>query len=237
MVSSAPRSETSADSARRGFSMTVNSPQGVPPAPPKKGMSPLAWVGIGCVVILIIGFVAFAGLGFLAKRKFDQFSKNPGKTAAEFIVKANPDLELVSSDDQTITVKDKKTGEVATMNFADIKNGKFKFSSNKGSATFDPTAKDGGMLKVTDEKGNESTFTGGAGAPKNLPSWIPTYPSGTTQGSFDASTAEGHTGAFVVTTQDSVDQVINFYEAQLKAAVLTVEKNSLSTNGKESGGS
>src|SRR3954452_22345598 len=135
------------------------------PQPPKKGMGPLGWIAIGCGVIPVCAFLVLGVGGYFAKKKFDQFSKNPAKTAAELIVRANPDLELVSEDDKagTITVRDKKKNETVTLNFEDIKNGKFKVTNDKGeTASFDGSgAKDGSGVKITNEKGETSTFGGG----------------------------------------------------------------------------
>ncbi|HEV7517506.1 MAG TPA: hypothetical protein VGR07_14490 [Thermoanaerobaculia bacterium] len=207
------------------------------PQLPKKGMGPLGWIAIGCGVILVICVLVFAVGGYFAKKKFDQFSKNPAKTAAELIVRANPDLELVSEDEKagTITVRDKKKNETATLNFDDIKNGKFKVTTDKGTTTFDgSTAEKGGGFKVTDEKGQTATI--GGGSPQDLPSWLPVYPGATAQGSMASTTNEGRSGGFSVSTKDSIEQVASFYESKLKAAGLTVDKNMVSSNDKVSGG-
>src|SRR5260370_24856761 len=122
--------------------MTVQSPPppGAPQAP-KKGIGPLGWIGIGCGVIIVIGFVVMGVLAYLVKSKVvDPLQKNPGMMLAKGVIAANPDLELVNSDDatQTLTVRNKKTNETITMNLDDVKNGKFKFSSDgTGTASVD----------------------------------------------------------------------------------------------------
>src|SRR5689334_16038358 len=84
---------------REVLSMTVQSPPpSYPPPAPKKGMGPLAWIGIGCGVILVIGVIAMFAVGFFVKRQVDKFEDNPAMAAATLAVKLNPDLELVSSD-------------------------------------------------------------------------------------------------------------------------------------------
>ncbi len=209
-----------------------------PPMPPKKGMGPLGWIAIGCGVIVVFGLIALAVGGYFVKKGIDRASKNPGMFGAEMLVRANPDLELVSKDESagTLTIKDKKTGETITANLDDIKNGKMSFKSDKGSMSIDATNKDGGgMVKVTDDKGNQSVVTGGTSAPKNLPSWVPTYPGGTAQGTFDATTSEGHAGAFGTSTKDSITQVMTYYETQLKSSGLKVSKSTFNTNGKDGG--
>jgi hypothetical protein len=197
-------------------------------------MSPLAWVAIGCGVILVFCVIALGVMGWFAKRAVDKFSKNPTMAAAELMVRANPDLELVSKDEKTnsITVKDKKTGEVTTFSAEDAKNGKFSIKSDKGSATFDASggANGGAMIKTTDEKGQQTTFNAGAGAPTNLPSWLPVYPGGTVQGTMDTTGPEGRSAAFTVSSKDDSGKMLDFYESQLKSGGLNPTKNTYNTS-------
>lgn len=209
--------------------------QPVPPGPgvpAKKGMSPLAWVGIGCLVILILGGIALGVMGMIAKRAVDKFSKNPGMTAAELMVRANPDLELVSKDEKnnSITIKDKKTGEVSTFSADDAKNGKFSFKSSKGTATFDASSGNGVSIKSTDEKGQVSTFNAGGGGTQKLPSWLPSYPGATVQGTMDTTNDEGHSAAFTVSTKDDATKVIDYYFSQLSSSGMKPEKTTFNTS-------
>ncbi len=218
---------------------TSQAPPAAPGAPPvKKGMSPLAWIGIGCVVILILCGIAFGIMGYFAKRALDRVSKNPAMAAAELAVKMNPDLELVKADEEhnTITVKDKKTGETTTISADDAQHGKWSIKTDKGSATFDASSGQGVNIQATDDKGQKTTTTfGGQGAPQNLPSWLPVYPGGTVQGTYDTNNAEGRTAAFTVTTKDESTKVIDYYESQLKNAGLPAEKSTYTTNGTTGG--
>lgn len=206
--------------------MTVQSPPqpGAPP-PPKKGMGPLAWIGIGCGVIILIGIIVMGAGAYLFKTKVvDPWKDNPSLAAAKLVVSASPDLELVKEDAQaqTITVHNKKTNETVVVSLDDAKNGRFKFSANgKGASSVD-FSQQGISVKTQDEKGKESTFVAGAGAPKDLPAWLPTYPGGTVQGGFSSKSAEATVQTFGLTTTDSPDKVIAFYQDQLKNNGLTV---------------
>jgi len=216
--------------------------QPVPPPPgaqpPKKGLGPLGWVLIGCGGLIVVGGLIFGGLmmagGWFVKNKAAEFEKNPTFAAAKLAVQVNPDLELVSADEEhsTLTVKNKKTGEVATFSAEDAKEGRWSFKTKDGTATFDASGKEG-VVKVTTDKGETATF--GAGTPQNLPSWLPSYPGAAVQGTFDTTNAEGRTAAFTVTTKDPADKVLDFYESQLKAAGLKVEKTTISANGQNGG--
>ncbi len=87
----------------------------------KKGLGPLAWIGIGCGALVVIVAVALVVVGLIAAKKIKDvagdFKDNPEMAAARLIVKMNPELEEVSADEQaaTITVRHTKTGEVVTL--------------------------------------------------------------------------------------------------------------------------
>ncbi len=219
--------------------MTVQSPPPPgAPQPPKKGLGPLAWIGIGCGVIVVVGFVVMAAGAYLFKTKVvDPFKANPGLAAAKLVVQANPDLELVSADDkaQTLTVHNKKTNETVTMNLDDVKNGRFKFSSDgKGSASVD-ISQQGVTVNSKDEKGQESTFVAGAGAPKDLPSWVPVYPGATVTGGMSSKNGQATSQLVSLSTNDSADRVIAFYSDQLKNNGLTVlQPTTLAVGGQTS---
>jgi len=208
--------------------MTVQSPPPPgAPQPPKKGMGPLAWIGIGCGIIIVIGIVVMAAGAYLFKTKVvDPWKDNPSLAAAKLVVQASPDLELVKEDPkaQTITVHNKKTDETLVVSLDDAKNGRFKFSSNgKGASSID-FSQQGISVKTQDEKGKESTFVAGAGAPKDLPAWLPTYPGATVQGGFSSKSADATVQTFGLTTTDSPDKVIAFYQDQLKNNGLTAQQ-------------
>src|SRR5690348_4180042 len=65
--------------------MTVQSPPPPgAPQPPKKGMGPLAWIGIGCGVIIVIGIIVMAAGAYLVKtRVVDPMRDNPSLAAAK----------------------------------------------------------------------------------------------------------------------------------------------------------
>ncbi len=220
--------------------MTVASP---PPPPPQnpytpqtptgpKKTSPWVWVGVGCLVLLLLGAGTCVFIGMKAKRFAEKYKDNPELAAVELMIKANPDLEEVSSDKdaRTVTVRDKKTGKEMTFNFEDIKNGKFSMEGSDGSKV---NVGEGGV-QVTDEKGQTTTIAGGVGT-SNLPDWLPIYPGATAQSSFSATGANGGAVTMLETT-DSADQALAFYEGKLKDAGFTVEKNAYQVNNQTAGG-
>ncbi len=151
------------------------------PAPQKKGTSPLVWILGGCGGLLVLAAIAFAVVAYWGVHKIKGYAesakKNPAVFAAKLAVAANPDLEVVSSDDEsgTVTIRNKKTGEEITMNAADIKNGRLKFKNEKGEeVTFEGSGEKGKEgFRIKSNKG--SMAFGGVEAEK-MPPWVPTYP-------------------------------------------------------------
>jgi hypothetical protein len=221
-------------------------PQYSPPpmAAPKKKTSPLMWILVGCGGLILLIVLIFAILAFWGYRKVKEFgggSKNPAVVAARIVAAASPDIEVVESDDKagTVTLRNKKTGEVITMNAEDVKKGRLKFTNEKGEeVTFEGQGSgDRGSLKVTSKEG-EMTF--GAGADAKVPSWVPQYPGATSSGAYSSQTKEGAGGTVGFETEDSAQEVIEFYRGKLQGdgfevEVTTMEKGDTIAGGTLSG--
>ena len=172
-------------------------------------------------------------LAHKAKQAAHILEKNPGYAVARMIVAANPDVELVSTDEDkgTITVRDKKTGKVLTMNLADAQKGKFVFEQDGQKVAVEAHGDgDKGSLELKSSEGSMK-FNAGAGGDK-LPDWLPVYPGAAPQGSVTMQNATGTNGSFHFTTKDSVEQVMSYYEDALKKAGLKVNTNTVQANGK-----
>jgi hypothetical protein len=185
---------------------------------PKKGLSPLAWIAIGCGALVLVGGVVLVGLLgfglFKAKEMVADFEGNPAKAAAEMMVKLNPELELVESDDEagTITIKNTETGEAMTVDFEDITEGRLSFTTEDGEVRID--ASEGGEGTMT-FSGDEGEVRIGASL-ENVPDWVPLYPGASdTGGSYTSKTQEGVTGLVAMTTADDAATVLAFYEEWL----------------------
>ncbi len=214
--------------------MAASTPQ--PPAPtapaPQKKTSPLVWILVGCGgLIVIVGIVFLVGGYFVAhkiKGYAETAKKNPAMAAAKFAVAVNPDLEVVSEDDDKgeLTIRNKKTGEEITMNAQDIKQGRLKFKNEKGEeVTFEGSGQEGKEgFRIKSDKGS---MTFGAGAAEKAPAWVPAYPAGKALVSASEKTAGGVRGHLSFQTTDSADQIMTFYERELKAAGFAVERTAM----------
>jgi hypothetical protein len=158
--------------------------------------------------------------------------KNPAVFAAKLAVAANPDLEVVSSDDEsgTVTIRNKKTGEEITMNAADIKNGRLKFKNEKGEeVTFEGSGEKGKEgLRIKSDKG--SMAFGDVEAVK-MPAWVPAYPGAKVMASTTQKTEDGFTGTYSFQTPDAVAAVLARYDGELSGAGFAVERQSAGTVG------
>lgn len=235
-------------------STTPQPPGGGPPAaPPAKGGGgkALLWILGGCATIVVLGILVVAGFSFYVVHKVKQAANNPVLTAAKFMVAANPDLETVSSDDNTIVVHDRKTGKNSTMR-VDPEKKIMVITDDQGRTTtmkLDPARN---TLVMTDDQGKTATISAntqagsleiksadgnmklGAGADKP-PDWVPVYPGSNSQGTFSASDAKGDSGSYAFITSDTVDKVLSYYGGKMKSAGLTVSNTTSNSNGKISG--
>ena len=223
--------------------------QGFPPQqsftpPPQKKSNALMYVLIGCGTMLIIGvIVVFLG-GYFVWNKAKQagldpelMQKKPALAAAKLMIAANPDIELVSVDDEKglITVRDKKTGETVTVNLDDAQKGKVTFKK-EGEDEVSIEAKGDEEKGSVEVKSGEGTAKFGSGSVDKIPDWIPLYPDAQPIGSYSAQNKDGWSGGFHFATKDSPNKVISFYEDGFKRAGLKVDTNLLTQNGKTSGG-
>jgi len=204
-----------------------------PPATPapKKGTSPLVWILAGCGGLIVIAGIVFAVLTYWgynkAKSYVETAKKNPALAAAKIAVAVNPDLEIVTEDDEagTLTIRNKKTGEEITMNAEDIKEGRLKFKNEKGEeVTFEgsgETGKEGFRIKT-----DKGTMAFGNVAGEAPPSWVPSYPGAKVMASSREKTDEGFTGTYSFQTADSADAVLAYYEKELRNAGFDVERTS-----------
>jgi hypothetical protein len=210
-----------------------------PPPPPKKGMGPLAWVGIGCLVVVVLGLGTCYALGRMATNKLKEYTDDPNKiamTAAKLVIKANPDVELVASDDaaQTLTIRNKKTGEQFTVSVADIRDGKLSFEGPDGTSSI---SIGDGSITASDAEGRETAISLPGGQKADLPAWLTLFPGATAEPIMQTSNKRQRSGSYVVTSGGTLQEVADHYERAFEAAGLTADKNVATVGGTLSGAS
>lgn len=208
-------------------------------APAKKGLHPLAWVGIGCGVILVFVVVALGVGGYFVAQKAKSFAQdledNPGLTAARFIVKASPDLEEVSVDEKagTMTIRNKKTGEIITVNLEDVEAGRFSWSTGGEEVTVDVSDAESGAVTIESSDGEGFKLTTGDAASGDLPGWVPVYPGTEPTARGSMQTSEMASGNYSASSDATVAEVSELFRTQLKTAGFEVSFTTFSGDGGE----
>ena len=202
----------------------------------KKGLSTLAWVAIGCGSLVVFGFVVFMALGIFVFNKgkevideatggmsisdfVEDLQDNPAKVAAETVVRVNPDLELVSTDDDegTITFRNSQSGEEITLDFEDLAEGRFGVSTEEGDFSFSTAETEDGTGIVMKGPDGEARF-GGAANLDEVPDWVPLYPGvSATQNAFHSVSEEEIAGILGGQTADGAAKVIDFFKDRFEA--------------------
>jgi hypothetical protein len=215
----------------------------VPPAP-KKGMSTGVKVLLGCLLAaLLVGLgtcaACYWGVKKLGQKAEDYVQKvkdDPDAAVYDaflWTLKANPDVEVVASDDaaKTITIREKSTGKETTLTIEDIREGRISFEQDGKVTTMDFEAQ-GEAGAVTIQSGEDKAVFGAGGA-ESIPGWIPSYPGARVEGvnSFEAGGEKS--GTFVLKTADDIATVAAFFEEQMGSLGLQVDKASMNVQGAE----
>ena len=100
-----------------------------PPVPQKKGLGPLAWVGIGCGSLIVIGIIVFVASVFVFGPKVKKFAedaqKNPTRAMATTTVSVSVgQMEMIAEDDanKRYTIRTKSDGTHTTVYWSEKKH-------------------------------------------------------------------------------------------------------------------
>jgi hypothetical protein len=213
-----------------------------PSAQPAKKTSPWVWVAAGCGGLLVVSLVVVLVVAFFVRGKVKDFAKdaeaNPALAAARMVVRLNPELEEVSSDVKqgTITIRNRKTGEVVTFDASEVEQGRISFTGDKEGESFKVEfggEGERGRLRV---ESSEGTMEWGTGDGQEIPRWVPTYPGVTPQGVFSSRTGDEASGAYTFNTADGVDAVLSRFQRELEGAGFEVSTSTFQQGGRMAGG-
>lgn len=204
----------------------------------KKGLSPLAWVGIGCGTLVVLFFAGCVVAGYMGMAWLGgivgEFEDNPAMASAKMIVRTNPELELVSSDDEagTLTIRNRETGETVTVDLQQIEEGRIRFESADEEITLGVESGEEGEGGFTvEDKEGETRFRVGAGGDADIPDWVPRYPDVQPSGTSLMRSGDELNGGFTLETEDSVEDVIAHYREALEEAGFTESSYTTSQSG------
>lgn len=207
-----------------------------PPAKtPKKGRF-IFWALGGCLVLIIIaGIILFSTGVFIARKAgLDSGSmKNPGVAIAKMLLNNNPDVEIVSVDEDRgiIRVRDKKTGKTMTVDLENAQKGRIVFTDDKNQKV-EITAQGEGDSASMEIKSADGNVRFGTASKDQLPDWLPPYPHAESSAGAGFSANEGRSGSFHFKSSDSVESVAAFYERALKSSGFQVERSLSQTSGR-----
>jgi hypothetical protein len=178
-------------------------------------------LGAGVLVIGLAVLLAGAFLFHKAKEAgldSDLFNENPGIAVARMAAAMNPNVEVVSVDEDSgsITLYDKESGKTVTLDLEQVANGKISFETDDGEATTVEVTQQEGEIST---KSADTTFDYGN---VELPQWIRIYPGATLQGGVSKRGAEGTSGYASIVSTDTPDEVRAFYEESLRKEGLEV---------------
>jgi hypothetical protein len=97
--------------------------------PQKKGLGPVAWIGIGCGSLVLIGIIVFAVIAMVVGPKVKKFAEdaqaNPTKAMANMMVTASVgQIEMIAEDDanKRYTIRQKADGKLTTVYWSSKNN-------------------------------------------------------------------------------------------------------------------
>ena len=174
-----------------------------PPATPgQRKTSPIVWVLVIILGLFVLGAISVVGVGMFVVHKVHEagidpelWHRNPGLAASKMITAFNPNIEMVriNDADNTITMRDKRTGHEWTMTFDDVQLGRFHMNMRGDN---------GASLDI-------------GGDASKIPSWIPAYPGSKPEVAFSGSSDQGEGGTFTFKTSDSPQDVMKFYQDKI----------------------
>lgn len=205
-------------------------------APRTKGLSTLAWIGIGCGTLVVIIAVVMVVLGLFAAKKIQDvagdldFEGNPEMAAARLLVRMNPEVEEVAADEEagTLTIRHKPSGETVTVSIEDLKSGRFTFTTDEGKVTIGAEGSiEDGTISVT--KGDETwKLKTGVETTGELPSWVPVVFGAEPESPHVVQSDGRISGGFQLAPSEPVAAVVEAYRSELEAAGFEVRVNDFS---------
>lgn len=224
-------SQCGAKSGAASHPPSVSPPASAVP-PPARRSKVFTYVLLGCGGLIVVALVSAIALGLFVRQKAGDISKNPAMAAAKMVAALNPDIEVVSADEATgrITLREKKTGKTVTMDFRDVQKGRIRFEGEGGERVEIETEGEGksGTVRMTTPEGE---FRAGQGALANLPDWVPLCPGAQPGGAFSAQGLKEDSGMVQLRCGGSVERVAAFYEGELKAAGMAVQRQAVESGG------
>lgn len=198
---------------------------------------PVRWVltGMAVMALFVVALVSAGGyFAYHAARNagvdLDLLRRKPVFAMTKLAVARNPNLEVVSTDENadTVTARDRNTSLVAAYRYDLDKRSLAVVGGDPTQARIAPA---GQGVNSFEMRGPDGSMRFGPAAAESVPDWIPVYRGGTLQGTATTSLAEGEQNSFTFNTKDAPIEVLSFYENALKGSGFTVNVAITGTDG------
>ena len=183
---------------------------------------PRSWkyLGLGCALVVVAGCVVGAlGVGWGVGKVgsvISQVKANPEKFTAEMMVKADPTLELITSNEAAgeITFRNTQSGEIVTLSYAEAAQGS-------------------SLLSGVGSQADTTALTAAAStAAAALPDWFPLMDGLTLSPAVIRSSTAAHDSIRLSgTTTATTEEVVTFFNDELDARGFTVSRQSQRADG------
>jgi len=205
-----------------------------PPKTPKKGRF-IFWALGGCLLLIIIAAIIVFSTGLFIAHKAGVGSGKPGIAIAKLLLSNNPDIEVISVDEDrgVIQVREKKTGKTMTVDLENAQKGKIVFTDGNNQKMEIKTQGEGNNATV-EIQSPDGNLRIGAGDKNQLPEWLPPYPNAESSGAMGFNANQGESGSFTFKSKDSIETIAAFYEKALRNAGFQIEKASSQIPGQGS---
>ena len=182
----------------------------VPPPAPRKGLHPLAWVGIGCGgLVVVIGVISAITAVMVGKKAIASLKEHPGKDAVAELVERLPAYQKLAEDFEKgrITLRSKTDGAMVTTDYDPLVLGTAEVKGASGAPR--PIAS-GDLAKI--------------------PAWVPRYsPADKEACVVQRDDATETSGVFAFTTMNPLDDVMAFYGKQADSLSLNASATTSTT--------
>lgn len=188
----------------------------LPPQPAAKKRNIWLWVLVGCGGLTVLGVLVAAVVAYFLYYAADQVAKNPVRSAAKVVEMLNPDIEVISVDEekQLVTFRDKKTGTVTTVSLEELQKRRQPASSDGRSSDDAPQSRPSGA----------STPNVGGGDAGDLPAWVLVYPGAKVIAKVVSGGGGKVSGTLTLEADATADAVLKFYEEQLNRTGFSVTR-------------
>jgi hypothetical protein len=235
-------------------------PPAAPPPPPTPGKGSnrtviIVLCIIGALILIIGGCVTTCA--YFAHKKVKEYTqqaeKNPTMAAISLAAAVHPDIQVVSKNERTgkITLRNKKTGEVVTLDTNDFTPdgvGKALAQVTKGqkptvetsapseaaetpaARTAETTASEESPPAPAAPRISAAKAASLAAAVRRFPVFVSAYPGSQTTDAMQNTYGKGTLGNYEFLTSDAAEDVADYYEKQLTKAGFTIAARNAGSN-------